>query len=322
MIVLVTGGTGTLGQVLVPMLFDMLNPTRVRVLSRGEHKQSEMEEHLRDLPIDYFVGDVRDKDRIWYATKGVDMVFHLAAVKSVDKAEYNPNEAIETNITGTQNVVDACIKHGVHRAIFTSTDKAAEPLNVYGATKLTAERLFIQSNSYSGENGCQFGAVRYGNVLGSNGSVIQKWNTCIKEGQKPKLTNPDMTRFWITRKQAAEFVLWSMKSFSRGEVRIPKMKACTMGELYRAFCYSREIDLKPNIVGVRQGEKMAEKLFGDEEVPLVTDVTSCWVRWPNKPQYPVQVYGSQVKEPVSSSTVTKFKSEELITMIKGVLKNE
>lgn len=317
--ILVTGGTGTLGQVLVPELLNHIDVDRIRVLSRDEHKQTVMQAKYPKLPIDYFVGDVRDRERMWYATRGVDVVFHLAAVKSVDKAEYNPNEAIATNITGTQNVVDACIRNNVKKAIITSTDKAVEPLNVYGATKLTAESVFVQSNSYSGVNGTVFGAVRYGNVLGSNGSVIQKWAHAVEVGDKPLMTDAGMTRFWISQIEAARFVIKSCLEMGRGEVRIPKMKACFMSELYDAFCSVNRYAGKYDVVGLRPGEKRDERLFGAEEVRLVTDCGDVWIKWPTKPCYPIQKMGEPVKKALSSRDALTLKKSELEEMIRGAI---
>lgn len=317
--ILVTGGTGTLGKTLVPMLFNSFDVDRVRVLSRDEHKQTQMDAILNDNRIDYFIGDVRDKDRVWYASKGCCGVFHLAAVKSVDKAEYNPNEAIDTNITGTRNVVDACIKHDIPRAIITSTDKAVEPLNVYGATKLVAEKLFIQSNSYSGKSGPMFGAVRYGNVLGSNGSVIQKWDRVIRSGGDPIMTDPTMTRYWISKEEAAKFVIQSYENMGRGQVRIPKMQSCFMAELYDAFCKATGFEKKYITLGLRPGEKMHERLIGAEEIGMVTDIGECWVKWPSKPMYPVVKHGAQVEDMLSSKDLVSLQINDLSAMIKAVL---
>jgi len=319
MIILVTGGTGTLGRAMLPKLMDSFKPSRIRVLSRDEHKQTAMGECLGHLPIDWFIGDVRDEERVWYAAKGADVVFHLAAVKSVDKAEYNPNEAIETNIKGSRNVINACIKHNVQRAIITSTDKACEPLNVYGATKLVAEKLFVNSNSYSGANGPIFGAVRYGNVLGSNGSVLQKWRSCIDNNTQCQITEPNMSRFWITKERAADFVINSLKNMGRGEVRIPKMKACFMQELYKAFSEAVGNEKPYRHVGVRPGEKMDERLFGVEETHLLTDVVDLWIKWPSNPSYPVKTYGHKVEEAFSSRMATHFRHDELTRMIKEAL---
>lgn len=235
MTVLVIGGTGTLGEVLLPKLIADESIKRIRVMSRNEHKQIWLNEELKSPKIDWFLGDVRDRDRVWLATRGVDTVYHLAAIKSIDKAEYNPNEAILTNIEGTRNVVDACIKNGVATAVFTSTDKAADPYNIYGASKLVAEKLWIQSNNYSTPLGTNFVAVRYGNVLGSNGSVLQKWLNSARISNEIHLINGDMTRFWMSPDQAANLVIGASKLSERKITVIPKLKGCTMAELARVF---------------------------------------------------------------------------------------
>lgn len=302
--VLVIGGTGTLGQVLVPKLLEQFD--RVRVMSRGEHAQMEMDERLSNPNIDYFIGDVRDRDRVWYAANGVDAVFNLAAIKSVDKAEYNPNEAIATNILGAQNVVDACIKRSISKAIFTSTDKAVEPLNIYGASKLCAEKLFIDSNAYSGKNGPRFSAVRYGNVLGSQGSVIQKW----KKGNH-KITASSMTRFWITKDKAANFVLQSFNLMERGEIFIPKMKSSTMGELATAYDKNTSFE----VIGLRPGEKLHEALWGYQETPQITDIQCAYVSWPVNPKFPIRKYGSPVLEHLTSENAPRFTETELQEML-------
>lgn len=319
MIVLVIGGTGTLGQVLVPKLFGSFGAKRVRILSRDEHKQIHMNDRLNEPRIDYFIGDVRDRDRVWLAAKGCEMIFNLAAIKSVDKAEYSPMEAIATNVTGTTNVVDACLKHQIPSAVYISTDKAVEPLNIYGASKLCAEKLFINSNAYSGENGPKFSCMRYGNVLGSNGSVIPKWVSAVARGLKPKLSDPEMTRFWISKESAANFVIDRAKSMTGAEIFIPKMKSCTMKDLYAAFCevvnYTGEVE----IIGNRGGEKKFEALFGLQECDFVTQTQDRFVSWPTNPNYPIQIYGQPVTHQLTSHNAERFSKTELKEMIAGVI---
>lgn len=314
--VLVTGGTGTLGHHLVPLLLKDLN-IRVRILSRCEHRQSQLKRSLGNLAdrVDFFVGDVRDAKRVWYATRGVDMVFHLAALKSVDKAEYNPSEAISVNITGSQNVVDACIENGVKTAIITSTDKAVEPLNIYGASKLAAERLFVESNAYSGEYGTAFIGLRYGNVLGSNGSVLQVW----KKSHILKVTHPDMTRFFITAQQAAEFVLEKAMAcyhnpLVRGEVFIPNMKSCTLLDLAEV-CH--DVLCKPiNTQNTtRPGEKMHESLFGKEEAELMSWYGGDYIRVPKHPMYQRRKLVLNVAGELSSKNADRFDRQTLKSMI-------
>lgn len=311
--ILVTGGSGTLGKVLVPKLFGAFGASRVRVLSRGEHTQIEMARTLADPRIDYLIGDVRDEERVWMASKGCSMIFHLAAVKSVDKVEYDPDEAVKTNILGTQNVIKAAIRHGIEKSIFTSTDKAVEPVNVYGATKLAAERLFVTSNAYSGVNGPAFSAVRYGNVFGSQGSVVPKWMECKERGLSPKMTDPEMTRFWILVNDAADFIINCAKVMNRGEVFIPKMKSCSMADLFQAFGYDES-----ELLGIRPGEKMHEKLFGKDEFGMMTQTQGLFIRWPLLPNYPIEKYGEKVTEELTSFNAQRFTQEELKGMINAL----
>ena len=309
--ILVIGGTGTLGTVLVPKLFSSFPTSRIRILSRDEHKQIKMDQSLQDPRIDYMIGDVRDAERVWLASRGCEMVFNLAAVKSVDKVEYDPDEAVKTNIIGSQNVVKAALRNGIPKAIFTSTDKAVEPVNVYGTTKLAAERIFVTSNSYSGLLGPRFSAVRYGNVLGSNGSVIPKWTQSVNKCEPLKITDPTMTRFWILIDKAADFVIQATKQMNRGEVFIPKMKSCSMIDLANAFDSTKEIQ----IIGKRPGEKMHEKLFGQDELDMVTQTKDLFIRWPLDPKFPIEKYGEKVTQEHTSFNAERFTQEELKAML-------
>lgn len=318
--ILVTGGTGTLGQVLIPKILARQNPIKVKVLSRGEHTQMEMKDRLQDDRVEYLVGDIRDKDRVWYATRGIDQVYHLAAMKSVDKAEENPNEAISINVIGTQNIVDACIKNGVKKAIFTSTDKAVEPINIYGSTKLTAEKLFVCSNTYVGQGHTAFGCVRYGNVLASNGSVVQRWAKNIQEGKPIKITDPLMTRFWMTQDEAANFVFNAMQRLHRGEIFIPKMCSANMMTLKDCMSNIYRKAIYDETMGVRPGEKRHEVLISKEELPLVTDQGDFYIRWPQNPRYPVERrIGQAVGEPLTSHNAKRFGISELTFRIRWVL---
>lgn len=300
--VLVIGASGSLAKSLIPKLLQ--DGHHVRGLSRNEHAQIEVEKEIKGY-VDWFLGDIRDPNRLYYAVKGIDIVYHLAAIKSVDKSEYNPNEAISINIIGTQNVIDACIKHDVEKAIFSSTDKCVEPLNIYGSSKMTAEKLWILSNAYVGHGKTKFSAVRYGNVLGSHSSVIDKW----KKGGND-LTHPDMTRFWLTINQASEFVYSSLRQMNRGEVFIPKMKSSTMLDLAQA------VGIEPNIIGIRVGEKMHEKLIGDHEVPYITDIGDRFVLWPFRPSYPITKRGEAIHDGLTSLNAQRFTQEEIKEMLR------
>lgn len=281
-IALVVGGTGTLGQEFVPIIASHFE--RVRVLSRSEHPQIRMEQKLGLKNVDYLMGDIRDPNRMIEACKDVEAVFHFAATKSVDKVEYDPYEAVLTNIVGTHNVIKACQKQGVSRAIFTSTDKAVAPLNQYGASKLCAEKLWIAGNV--GSYLTRFSAVRYGNVFGSNGSVIQKWKTSTNY----KITDPLMTRFFMKIERAANFVFDSYKLMQGGEIFIPKMKSCSIGELFDVVvpnAGAQDVD----IVGLRPGEKMHETLITEEECRLVTETPHAFIRWPSHKLFPFKRIG-------------------------------
>lgn len=318
MIYLITGGTGTLGRVLTKKILEEEPSVQIRILSRGEHKQLAMQEWLGESDrVDYFIGDVRDRERVWLASRGCDKVYHLAAMKSVDKAEYNPNEAIATNITGTQNVVQACIRNKVKKAVFTSTDKAVSPHNLYGASKLAAEKLFIQSNSYSGVDGTHFTCVRYGNVIGSNGSVLHRWKNSLLHSVVPRVTDPSMTRFWMTVNQAAELVLDAIEI--RGAVVVPKMKASTIGELYHSTLRVLGFDKPFEETGHRAGEKRHECLLSDHDVESTTDIGERYAIWPHTHLFPVTQHGSHIDAPVYSNTVKRFDSWELDAMVKGVI---
>jgi UDP-N-acetylglucosamine 4,6-dehydratase/5-epimerase len=315
MISLVIGGTGTLGKKLVPIL---CKEGRVRVMSRDEHKQIFMKETLKKEhleKIDWFIGDVRDRDRVKLASKGVDYIYNLAAVKSVDIAEYNPDEAIKTIVDGSRNVVFASLENKVKKAMYISTDKAVEPLNVYGSAKLCGEKLFIQSNSYSGENGPKFIAVRYGNVFGSNGSVLMKWF----EGGEMLVTEPGMTRFFLTPEEAAWFVYIAMTEGNGGEIYIPKMKSTEMIEMAKV-CKILWPEKKVKNICMRPGEKMHETLISKNEAHLVTDCKAFYIRWPSHEVFEVRRWGDVLPLgfEFTSENAEKFSFEELSERIKEV----
>lgn len=306
MIITIIGGTGTLANALVPLLFDAYPNSRIRVLSRGEHRQLEMQMRLNNKRLDFLVGDVRDYQRVYKAVEGSGIVFHFAAMKSVDKAEYDPREAILTNIKGTENVVDACRYQKVHRAIMTSTDKAVQSVNLYGATKLVAEKIFVLGNL--GFHGSKFSVCRYGNVAGSQGSILDRF----RNYDEIEITEPKMTRYFISKKDAAMFVLSSLHMMNGGEIFIPKMKSCELGELAKAMG-------KPfKIVGERPGEKMHECLIAKEEMRFVTDIGDRLVRWPSHELFPFKKWGKEVDmEEMTSLGAPKFSPLELKELCKA-----
>lgn len=253
--ILITGGTGSFGRKYVKTLLERYKPKKIIIFSRDELKQFEMQQDFNVPCMRYFIGDVRDKDRLTQAMNGVDYVIHAAAMKHVPASEYNPTECIKTNINGAENVIYAALKNNVKKVIALSTDKAANPINLYGATKLASDKLFVAANNMSGGHQTLFSVVRYGNVAGSRGSVVPFFEKLINEGATSiPITHPDMTRFWITLQDGVDFVL---KNFSRmlgGEIFVPKIPSMRIMDLAKAMAPSLEI----KIVGIRPGEKMHE----------------------------------------------------------------
>ena len=260
---LVTGGTGSFGQKFVETVLQGLPPKKLIVFSRDELKQHEMRQRFPDTgdsPLRYFIGDVRDRDRLYRAFDGVDVVVHAAALKQVPAAEYNPFEAIKTNVLGAANVVDAAIDRNVKKVIALSTDKAANPINLYGATKLCSDKLFVAANNYSGYHGTRFGVVRYGNVVGSRGSVIPFFLRMRANGVLP-ITDPRMTRFWITLEQGVNFVLACLERLEGGEIFVPKIPSMKVLDLAQAIAP----ECRTEVVGIRPGEKLHEVMVPEDD---------------------------------------------------------
>lgn len=262
--ILVTGGTGSFGKAFIKTLLARYNPKKVVVYSRDEFKQFEMqsaEPFITHAPImRYFIGDVRDLARLQMAMEGVDVVIHAAALKQVPTAEYNPFEAVKTNVIGGQNVIDACLHANVHKVIALSTDKAAAPINLYGATKLTSDKLFIAANNYKGSRNIKFSVVRYGNVMGSRGSVIPFFITKRKEGILP-VTDEKMTRFNITLQEGVDFVLSCLEKMWGGELFVPKIPSYKILEVAKAIAPECKIE----VVGIRPGEKIHEEMITETD---------------------------------------------------------
>jgi UDP-N-acetylglucosamine 4,6-dehydratase len=258
--VLVTGGTGSFGRRFVETVLRLHPPRRLIVFSRDEWKQSQMQQELSHPCLRYFIGDVRDRDRLLRAFAGVDVVIHAAALKQVPTAEYNPFEAIKTNVLGAQNVIEAAIDRGVTRVLALSSDKAANPINLYGATKLCADKLFVAGNSYVGEAPAIFSVVRYGNVLGSRGSVVPLFERQRAAGAVT-LTDPAMTRFWITLEQAVAFVLACLDRMHGGEIFVPKIPSSTLADMAAAVAPG----CRQEVIGLRAGEKLHEVLIPTDE---------------------------------------------------------
>lgn len=261
--ILITGGTGSFGKTFVPMTLAKYNPRRLVIFSRDEMKQWEMARRFQNDPrVSFLIGDVRDKDRIARALDGIDYVVHAAATKIVPTAEYNPFECVKTNINGAMNLIDACIDRGVKRVVALSTDKASNPINLYGATKLASDKLFVAANAYAGTHDTHFSVVRYGNVMGSRGSVIPFFMSLADTGVLP-ITDARMTRFMITLEQGVELVWHAFDDMEGGEIYVKKIPSMSITDIARAVAP----DAQHKIIGVRPGEKIHEQMIGLEDAP-------------------------------------------------------
>jgi UDP-N-acetylglucosamine 4,6-dehydratase/5-epimerase len=276
-VVLITGGTGSLGRKLTALMLGYAEPEKILILSRDEFKQHEMMSHFQQdgEKLRFFLGDVRDGQRLRRAFEEADYVIHAAALKQVPAAEYNPFEFVKTNVLGAQNVIDAAIDTEVKKVVALSTDKAVNPINLYGATKLCSDKLFVTGNSYSGPRETRFSVVRYGNVVGSRGSVVPFFNECRKSGELP-ITHPDMTRFWITLDQGANFVLNTLRDMCGGEILVPKIPSMKIVDLARII----GPECRQRIVGIRPGEKLHELMMGVEDSSNALDCGTHYVIQP------------------------------------------
>ena len=276
--ILITGGTGSFGQRFVKSVLDNYQPNRFVVYSRDELKQFEMQQQFNQPEMRYFIGDVRDGERLKEAMRGIDYVVHAAALKQVPAAEYNPMECIKTNIHGAQNVVDAALTCGVKKVVALSTDKAANPINLYGATKLASDKLFVAANNVVGGQPSRFSVVRYGNVVGSRGSVVPLFNKLINQGvDELPITDPDMTRFWITLQQGVDFVIQSFQRMYGGEIFIPKIPSIRITDLAQAM--APQIPTK--VVGIRPGEKLHEVMCPRDDAHLTLEFNDHFVIQPS-----------------------------------------
>lgn len=259
--ILITGGTGSFGNTFIPMTLTKYNPKKIIIFSRDEMKQWDMAKKFEgDKRVRFFIGDVRDKERLYRALDGVDYVVHAAATKIVPTAEYNPFECVKTNVNGAMNLIDACIDKNVKGVVALSTDKASSPINLYGATKLTSDKLFVAGNAYSGEHGTKFSVVRYGNVMGSRGSVIPFFLSIRDKGVLP-ITDERMTRFMISLEQGVDLVWHAFEDMIGGEIyvkKIPSMKVTDLARVVAPEC-------KHKIIGIRPGEKLHEQMIGQED---------------------------------------------------------
>ncbi len=278
--IIITGGTGSFGKKFVEIVLKKFNPKKLIIYSRDELKQYEMKIHYgkKYKNLRFFLGDVRDKDRLKFAFREVDYVIHAAALKQVDTAEYNPMECLKTNVNGAENVIDACLHNKVKKVIALSTDKAVNPINLYGVTKLASDKLFISANLLSGNLGTKFSVVRYGNVVGSRGSVLPLFKKFIKQNKKTlPITHKDMTRFWITLDEGVNFVLKNFNRMIGGEIFIPIIPSIKITDLAK----SMGKNIKTKIIGIRPGEKIHESLCSVDEAENVRRVKDHLVIIPN-----------------------------------------
>ena len=316
--VLITGGTGSFGQRFVATALEKLQLKRLVVFSRDELKQFEMQQMFDAPNLRYFLGDVRDPARLHRAFEGIDVVVHAAALKQVPAAEYNPFEAVKTNILGAENIVNAAIDHGVKRVIALSTDKAANPINVYGATKLCSDKLFVAGNVYAGARDTRFAVVRYGNVVGSRGSVIPFFLGRRATGTLP-ITDPRMTRFWITLQQGVDFVIDCLGRMLGGELFVPKIPSMNIMDLAAALAP----DCKHEIVGIRPGEKLHEVMVPEDDARNSVELEDRYVILPQFEYTWIDAYKSAKRCPegfrYSSDTNDRWLTrDQLVDMIKHV----
>jgi UDP-N-acetylglucosamine 4,6-dehydratase/5-epimerase len=317
--ILVTGGTGSFGRKFTEILLQKHHPQKLIIFSRDELKQHEMRQLFPDSgdsPMRYFIGDVRDAERLRRAFRGVDIVVHAAALKQVPACEYNPFEAIQTNVMGAKNVIDAALDQKVKKVLAISTDKAVSPVNLYGATKLCAEKMFVQANSYSGEGGTRFSCSRYGNVVGSRGSVIPVFQEQRKNGSIT-ITDPRMTRFWLTLEQGVEFVIQSISRMHGGEIFVPKIPSMNIMDLAKAI--AAESDVKH--IGIRPGEKLHEVLISEDEARHSVELDDAYVIQPAHPWWRVEdgAAGRPLPEGFryASDTNTEWLSDEQLRGLVG-----
>ncbi|MDK2954758.1 MAG: UDP-N-acetylglucosamine 4,6-dehydratase/5-epimerase [Desulfovibrionales bacterium] len=275
---LITGGTGSFGKACTKILLERYDLAKLIIFSRDEQKQYEMAQQfpMKSSPIRYFIGDVRDKERLQRAFRGVDYVIHAAAMKHVPASEYNPTEAIKTNVHGAQNIVNVASDVGVQRVVALSTDKAVSPVNLYGATKLCSDKLFVAANAFTANDACRYSVVRYGNVMGSRGSVIPFFIRQRAKGVLP-ITDPRMTRFWITLEAGVEQVLWALQNMKGGEIVVPKLPSMRITDLAEAVAPG----CKTEVVGIRPGEKLHEAMIAKADARNTVDMGKYYLILPD-----------------------------------------
>jgi len=320
--VLITGGTGSLGKALTKRLLKTHVDT-IRILSRDEWKQVQMQQELDDKRLRFFIGDVRDKERLFTALEDVNIVIHTAALKNIPVVEYNPFEAVKTNVYGTQNLIESCLYNNVELALTIGTDKAVAPFNTYGATKLLMERLFISANYYKGNHGIKFVCIRYGNVLGSRGSIVPTLVNQIKTSNKVTITDPSMTRFNITMNEALDLIQRALENGMGGEVFIPKLKAYRIGDMRDAIIELLDKNVKEEKIPIRPGEKFHESLISINEIRNTYETVKDYLLFERQTQNYNIKDNTQIKKSTLSDRYSSDKVELLTKVrLKEILKNE
>ena len=315
--ILITGGTGSLGTALTQKLLETKAST-IRIYSRDEGKQTEMESNLNDERLRFLIGDIRDKSRLSRALENIDIVIHAAALKQVPVAEYNPFEAVKTNVEGTQNLIESCLDNEVEKVLAIGTDKAVSPFNTYGATKFLMERLIVSANRYKGEHKTKFVCIRYGNVLGSRGSVVPLFMKQISNNKKITMTDPTMTRFTITMNQALEAIFRALKTGNGGEVFVPKLEAYRLGDLKDAIVELLNAKNETEIISVRIGEKFHESLINIDEIRNTFETDEDYILTDNISNIGHNIEKIKLKTVYSSDKVRLLSKNE----IKEILINE
>lgn len=307
--ILVTGGTGSFGKKFAQIVLKEFMPKKLIIYSRDEYKQFEMQQQFSEYEenLRFFIGDVRDKDRLKLALAGVDYVIHAAALKQVPAMEYNPSEAVKTNVMGAMNVINACLEAEIKKTISLSTDKACNPINLYGATKLCSDKLFVAANSYSGATGTKFSVVRYGNVVASRGSVIPAFKKMSENGTI-FITHKDMTRFWITLDYAVRFVIKSLERMIGGEIFVPKIPSMRIMDLAKAIAPNSRI----KFTGIRPGEKMHESMISEDDSRFTREFKDYYIIYPSShPWWSKDNYSDGIKVPADFKYNSKINSEWL-----------
>ncbi|MBC8501718.1 MAG: SDR family NAD(P)-dependent oxidoreductase [Nitrosopumilus sp.] len=306
--ILITGGTGSLGYALTKKIL-ATNASTIRIYSRDEGKQTEMESNLNDERLRFLIGDIRDKSRLSRALENIDIVIHAAALKQVPVAEYNPFEAVKTNVEGTQNLIESCLDNDIEKMLAIGTDKAVSPFNTYGATKFLMERLVVSADRYKGEHKTKFVCIRYGNVLGSRGSVLPLFMNQIKNNKKITITDPNMTRFTITMNQALEAIFRALKNGVGGEVFVPKLEAYKLGDLKDAIVELLDAKNGTEVIPVRIGEKYHESLISIDEIRNTHETDQDYIL-ADKINYN-DIEKTQLKNVYSSDKVKILSKEEI-----------